>query len=48
MHANSFGIFYERISPYGSIMYADFFSKSLILRCREGEGWPSAYHDYHD
>src|SRR5271169_5901070 len=36
MHANSFGIFYERVSYYGSIMCEDFPTK--LLTPQEGSG----------
>ena len=38
MHANSFGIKHQHVSPYGSIMCKDFFAKSLIPQRHGGRG----------
>ena len=38
MHANSFGINHQRVSPYESIMCKDFFAKSLIPQRHGGGG----------
>ena len=46
MHAKSFRIFYERVSPYGSIMCEDLSANLLIPKMGQGGGGAKQYYLY--